>query len=137
MERAYLKDLRLKAGYTQQEVADMIGVTKATISKLENGQRSMRSPYIEKLSSIYNVEPFYILFGRSSQEFNNQLEKERKKTEEVERLYWESILLPKSAKKIKVLLDRLNDLGQQKAVERVEELTEIPKYQKKEEPEQK
>ena len=31
----------------------------------------------------------------------------------------------------------LNETGQQKAVERVEELTEIPKYQKKDEPEQK
>lgn len=37
-------------------------------------------------------------------------------------------------KRIEDALSKLNDVGQQKAVERVEELTEIPKYQRQETP---
>lgn len=41
------------------------------------------------------------------------------------------ILLKDNERRIKIALDKLNDAGQQKAVERVEELTEIPKYTKR------
>lgn len=47
-----------------------------------------------------------------------------------ERKHWEKILLTEPVKKLTPLLDQLNKEGQKKAIERVEELTEIPKYQR-------
>ena len=125
-DNRYLKDLRIKCGYTQQEVADRIGVSKATISKYEKGLRGIN--HIEELSKLYNVEPIYILTGITSEQWRRQMEDEIENGEEAERSYWESVLLPNQVSRMKQLLDNLNDEGQQKAIERVEELTEIPRY---------
>ena len=125
-DNRYLKDLRIKCGYTQQEVADRIGVSKATISKYEKGLRGIN--HVEELSKLYNVEPIYILMGITSEQWRRQTEDEIENGEQAERSYWESVLLPNQVSRMKQLLDKLNDEGQQKAVERVEELTEIPRY---------
>lgn len=66
-ERSDLRKLREAKGLTQQQVADCLGVTKATISKYEKGQR--RVNHIEELSKLYNVEPIYILTGKTSSEW--------------------------------------------------------------------
>ena len=126
----HLKELRLKCGYTQQQVADVLGVTKATISKYESGQRKLRSDHVEKLSILFNVEPVYILLGVTSAEWRREMDNVMQREEEEEREYWESVLLTKPILDMIPLLERLNDDGQQKAVERVEELTEIPRYRR-------
>ena len=128
----HLKELRLKCGYTQQQVADVLGVTKATISKYESGQRKLRSDHVEKLSILFNVEPVYILLGVTSAEWRREMDNVMQREEEEEREYWESVLLTKPILDMIPLLERLNDDGQQKAVERVEELTEIPRYRRQE-----
>ena len=66
-DRSDLRKLREGKGLTQQQVADYLGVTKATISKYEKGQR--RVNHIEELSKLYNVEPICILTGKSSDEW--------------------------------------------------------------------
>lgn len=128
----HLRDLRLKHGLTQQEVADKIGVTKATISKYEKGLRGIK--HIQELSDLFNVDPIYILMGITADEWRQNAKAEVEQAENEERQYWESILLTDSVLQLMPLLDKLNDDGQQKAVERVEELTEIPKYQRQETP---
>lgn len=115
----YLRNLRLKSGYTQQQVADSIGVTKATISKYEKGQRRINSNNIEKLASLFGVEPIYILTGRTSEDWHRELLSNE-----------QSDSLTNTIEKMLPFLDMLNEDGQDKAVERVSELTEIPKYQK-------
>ena len=115
----YLRNLRLKSGYTQQQVADSIGVTKATISKYEKGQRRINSNNIEKLASLFGVEPIYILTGRTSEDWHRELLSNE-----------QSDSLTNTIEKLLPFLDMLNEEGQDKAVERVSELTEIPKYQK-------
>lgn len=119
-------------GDTQQEVADILGVTKSTISKYEKGLRGINSSHLEKLSELYKTEPIFILTGKTSKEWQDRIEKESGQAQEEERAYWESILLSNAVRSITPLLDKLNDEGQKKAVERVEELTEIPKYQRTE-----
>ena len=130
----HLKELRLKNGMTQQEVADKLGVTKATISKYEKGLRSIN--HIQELSELFGVDPAYILLGITADEWQQNLDTQCEQHETFERQYWESVLLTDSVLQLMPLLDKLNSLGQQKAVERVEELTEIPKYQKEKEPPQ-
>ena len=124
----YLKSLRVQHGYTQKEVADFLGVTKATISKYEKGQRHINSEYIERLAQLYEVEPVYILTGITSEEWKRRLDENVSNVAQEERAYWESALLTDAVTKLMPLLDMLNEDGQAKAVERVAELTEVPKY---------
>ena len=128
VQRTYLKELRIKAGLTQQEVADKIGVTKATISKYEKGQRGPN--HIEKLAELYGVDPMYILTGKSALEWQSLTYKQMEKHEAEERKYWESELLTERVIKVMGLLERLNESGQEIAIERIEELTEMSRYQK-------
>jgi len=128
-KREHLKKLRLELGYTQQQVADFLGVTKATISKYENGQRKLNTDHVEKLGLLYNVEPLYILCGITSAEWEKKTQERVDSSMQKEREYWESALLTDTAKEIISFLDLLNEDGQSKALERVAELTEIPKYQ--------
>ena len=134
LDNDYLKELRLKAGLTQQEVADILGISKSTISKYEKGLRGINSNHFEKLSELYNVEPIYILTGKTTEEWQKQMDLEVASAQLEERQYWESVLLTESVRALIPLLNKLNDDGQCKAVERVEELTEIPKYQKEKAP---
>lgn len=126
----YLKDLRIKRGYTQQEVADFLGVTKATISKYEKGQRQINHEYIEKLAELYGVEPIYILTGITGEEWQRRMEESADAAYQADREYWKSVLFTDTASEILSLLDMLNELGQTKAIERISELTEIPKYRR-------
>ena len=57
-----IKDLRLKNHYTMEKLADMIGVSKSTIAKWENGYiDNMRQDNIMKLAEVFSVSPTYIM----------------------------------------------------------------------------
>lgn len=131
-ENLHLKNLRMERGLTQQDVADAIGVTKATISKYEKGQRRINVDVLEKLADFFRVEPIYILTGKTNADWEKQSIKNVEDAMQDERSYWESVLLTDAVVELMPLLDRLNEEGQRKAVERVAELTEVPKYQRSE-----
>ena len=59
-----LKMLRKAKGYTQQEVADAIGTTRATIGGYEIGRRQPRLPDLQKIADFYGVGLDY--FGIAS-----------------------------------------------------------------------
>lgn len=123
-----LRELRINKGYSQQELADAVGVTKAAISKYETGQRRINGDYLEKLAIFFQVEPLYLMTGKTSTDFARECEKDREAAMEKERKFWESILLSGPLGKIAALLELLNEDGVEKAIERVEELTQVPKY---------
>lgn len=123
-----LKSLRIKNGYTQQEVAEKIGVTKATISKYETEQRGLN--HIEKFADLFGVEPAYILFGKNMEELQEEIRVQTEESTKEEVDYWKSVFLPGRMSELLPLFDKLNDTGQKEAIRRVEELTEVPKYQR-------
>jgi transcriptional regulator with XRE-family HTH domain len=45
-----LKKLREEKGYSQQELAARMGISRSTISKIENGQFNLSVDYLEKFS---------------------------------------------------------------------------------------
>ena len=126
-----IKMLRIRSGLTQQQVAESIGTTKSTISKYEHGLRKVNNEHLCKMAEIYEVDPLYLFLGKTEKEFQDGLEKEVQQHEKEEKEYWSDILLDDSLKKMKELLEMLNDEGVRTAIERVEELTEIPRYQYK------
>lgn len=58
-----LQELRRKAGYSQEQVAEKLGLSRQAISKWESGQGKPEIDNIVKLTEIYNVSADYILLG--------------------------------------------------------------------------
>lgn len=56
-----LKELREKHEYTQQEVADMLGVKRGTYASWECGNDIISTKQIYNLANIYNVSIDYIV----------------------------------------------------------------------------
>lgn len=59
-----IKVLRKNRGYTQQQLADLLGVQRATISNYEIGRRSPHIKELQKLAEILGVNLEY--FGISN-----------------------------------------------------------------------
>lgn len=58
-----LQDLRKKAGYSQEQVAEMLGLSRQAVSKWESGQGKPEIDNIVKLTEIYHVSADYLLLG--------------------------------------------------------------------------
>lgn len=52
-----MKDLRVERGYTQQQVADYIGITRQAYSRYENAQREPNLDIIDKICAFYMFSP--------------------------------------------------------------------------------
>lgn len=61
-----LLDLRRKAGYSQEQLADLLGVSRQAISKWEGAQGRPEVDNVVKLSQIYRVSTDFILTGSAS-----------------------------------------------------------------------
>ena len=58
-----LQELRKKEGYSQEQVAEMLGLSRQAISNWESGQGKPEIDNIIKLTEIYHVSADYILLG--------------------------------------------------------------------------
>lgn len=63
--------LRNKQGWTQQQLAEKIGVSKQSVSNWETGEKVPRMGKIEEIASIFNVTVSYIVDGKSDAEKEN------------------------------------------------------------------
>ena len=61
-----LLDLRRKAGYSQEQLADPLGVSRQAISKWEGAQGRPEVDNVVKLAQIYRVSTDFILTGSAS-----------------------------------------------------------------------
>lgn len=53
-----LKSIRVANGYTQREVAKLLGISNDTIVKYERDPKTMKASTIIKLSEIYHTDLF-------------------------------------------------------------------------------
>lgn len=53
--------LREKQDITQKELADLVGITEATVSRYENDQRKPRGEILIKLAKVLNISTDYLL----------------------------------------------------------------------------
>lgn len=69
-----LQKLRKKNGYSQEELAEKLGVSRQAISKWENEQGYPDMKNVIKLSELYGVSTYYILKSilKDSMERNNK-----------------------------------------------------------------
>ena len=55
------KDLRVKSGLTQQEMADCLKISRSSIGMYENGEREPRFELLEAIADYFNVDMNYLL----------------------------------------------------------------------------
>lgn len=86
-----LKEIRLNLGYSQQELADLLGTSKQVISRYENGLRSPKISVAAKYAKILNLDLNYLL-GEEAQEKNQEAAAEAADLSEVKQMLIEEIL---------------------------------------------
>lgn len=70
-----LQELRKKAGYSQEQVAELLGLSRQAVSKWESGQGKPEIDNVIKLTEIYHVSADYILLGTENKEVEPTPEK--------------------------------------------------------------
>lgn len=64
---ARIKDLRIAAGLTQEELGEKIGVKKAAVHKWESGiTTNLKRSTIQQLANLFDVSPAYIIGMRDN-----------------------------------------------------------------------
>lgn len=61
-----LKELRKNFCMTQDDIAELLDMSRTTFSKYENGAANPPLPVLRKLSAIYNVPIEYLIHDESS-----------------------------------------------------------------------
>lgn len=56
MFKDVLKELRMQADMTQEELASKLGIAKSTVSMYENGNREPNFEQLEAIADIFNVD---------------------------------------------------------------------------------
>lgn len=127
-----LKKARKRAGISQVELSRSVDLSKSTICNYEAGKRERPSiPIVKAIAEVLNV-PWWELAGLPVEEIDGQKHVRRLDYEENALANYEKFHGQEAQRREALLshYDRLNDDGQEKAVERVQELTEIPRYRK-------
>lgn len=122
-----IKKARKEKNMSQKELAEKIGVSASMIGQYENGLRNPKIETVQRIASVLDVNPYLLISSNITRLFTGtaqmcvDFDKLEKKL---------GSLITDKEYEIMGLFNELNESGQQKAIERVEELTEIPKYKK-------
>lgn len=117
-----IKMLRLEQNMTQEELGEILGVTKAAVQKYENGTiQNFKSDTIRKLCETFQRPPVYFLFNRIPDLSSSD-------TKELLVMHFGNWLLS-----FLESLDDLNGKGKVKLVEYCNDLRKIEEYRKQKE----
>lgn len=127
-----IKKYRKKAHLTQKALAIKCGLATITIQQYERGIREPHLETVIKISKVLGVLPTLIiedlqeelaLWIENHPDSYDQIVFDHSENKTNSDMYLEDTM-----EKMKPLLELLNRNGQDIAIERVEELTQIPKY---------
>lgn len=133
-----IKQLREERGMTQEQLAELMGYShKSSINKIELDKSDLPQSKLVKFAKIFGVSPCellgYVPTPATDEQkkvwdeqfnFNQQLKNEVALIEHIQKLYG------KDAVKVLQMFNSLNKTGKKKALENIEDLTAVPKYQK-------
>lgn len=138
-----IKEAREKAGLTQEQLGKAIGVTGVAIMRYEKGQRNPSSKVIGKIASVLGTDFALSVIEEVDNSLSKALDRKRrsqitaawKAAEEKEgrKLSFDEAMdhykiEVATQQRIESAIKKLNNEGRRIAAERLEELTEIPKY---------
>lgn len=64
-----IKELRVNAGLTQEELGEKLGVQKSAIAKWENGRvKNLKSKYVLAMAELFDVTPSYVMAMEPTEE---------------------------------------------------------------------
>lgn len=134
---ANIRAVRKQMGLTQEELAKMAGLSTMSIRRYEKGERIITDETLMRIAEVLKID-WHKLKGWVFWRYNAdgfEIWGPPESETELDQIFADVISKRHSSQKqannrINIALDKLNEEGQQKAVERVEELTEIPRYQK-------
>lgn len=110
-----IKEIRKSKGMTQKQLGDLLGVTQAAIGQFENDKSNLTIETVNKIAAALNIDPYSLYsFEMASEVLTKDINNQEENT----------------------LLNyyrKLNDAGQDKAIEQMEMLTKIPEFAKDEE----
>lgn len=107
-----LRQAREQSGFTQQDLAEKLGVTKSAVGNYENGVSSPKWDVLLKIFDVLQVEPNFLYQDSFSSELSGAVQ-----------------LTPRQSALLESF-DQLNEEGQTKAVEYVEDLVLTGRYKK-------
>ena len=117
-----IKSLRKQAGLTQKQLAERAGLSIASIQGYEQKKYTPKIETLSKIAKALNVSVESLFGGISIGPATEY---------DMEKLDYYGLLSDENTQKINELFKLLNYKGQDKAIEQVEMLTQIPKYQRK------
>lgn len=113
-----IRTIRKERGLTQKELGKLLGVSQAAIGQFENANANLQFETVAKIAKALNTTPLILYEGLDIME---RLEQQTKNLEylikpgeiehELLNVFW-----------------KLNEKGERVALERLKELTEIPRY---------
>lgn len=107
-----LRQAREQAGFTQQDLAEKLGITKSAVGNYENGVSSPKWDVLLRIFDVLQVEPNFLYQDSFSSELSGAVQ-----------------LTPRQSALLSSF-DQLNEEGQTKAVEYVEDLVLTGHYKK-------
>lgn len=133
-----IQQARKAAGLSQKQLGEKLGLSASMIGQWENDLRNPKKETLTKIADALDVSVSDICSDELKRIFKMS-DESRKLFEETHDTLSQYTLALEQAHAIEVLggekierivyaLDKMNDDGQQEAVKRVEELTEIPRY---------
>lgn len=129
-----IRMIRKSKGITQIDLAANAGIAVNSLRLYEANKRQPRADQLRAIASALGASVADLLDVKPARAVNsNETEAEREKHLGLPEGCFKRLATPEEAARREKLLDsfmEMNATGQQVAIERVQELTEIPRYQK-------
>lgn len=109
-----LKEMRIRAGYSQKEVYEMFNIRQSTFSAWETGRAEPSADMLLKLCKLYNINDIFAAFGYDGYKEDGSIQLNIKEIEHIEKyrsldLYGQetvSYILDREVKRVKELADQ-------------------------------
>lgn len=76
-----IRKLRMRAGYTQEKMAEQLSIDRSFYSRIESGKKGCSIDLLIQLSLLFGVSLDYIVLGRYSAALLNDADKAQLKEE--------------------------------------------------------
>lgn len=118
-----LRRLRIEKGLTQEEVGNILGITKAAVQKYENGSiTNFRSDTIRKLCKLFGIAPAYFIFDDVENDYSSTNSEQLRGM--IIKHFGERFV------RFLDILDTLNEDGRQKIMVYIDDISQIEGYRR-------
>lgn len=135
-----IRSARIDSGLTQKQVADACGMADSAIRKYESGKITPKLETLRRISNAINADIVYLISGQTTEEVQRGIIidadmelrtiLENLQTKSENKSFDEQVAWRNTVAHVLKLLDGFNATGWKKAIERLEELAEVPSYRR-------